>query len=255
MRTLVRSVAAGVAATALVATSMWGMSSASAEVIPIDNAAVTGSLEVAGKTAALPAGASVSGTWDDVSGDLALQFTVPQGELVASVPGIGDVPVTFQLSNPGGISGTVTDGSVSATGAFQLDLLSAAVGPGVDLAPCAFGPIEMVFTGTLVDGVLSLSEGGFAIPGTEDACGGLTALINPQVMSEGNTAELVIDLGVQAVEPTTTTTEPVTTVPVDGQPVTTVPTTAEPVKTTPPGGAVAPATGARPVAGAANYTG
>ena len=252
-----RSLAAGAAATALLATAAIGMSSASAEVIQIDGASITGSLTVAGKDAALPVGTSVSGSYDDESGALALTVTAPQGQLVAAVAGVGDVPVLYQLSNPGGVNGTVTDGAVTATGNFQLDIVRAELGAGVDLAPCSFGPIEMELTGTLADNVLTLSDPDFTIPSTTDACAGLASLIDPQVASQGNTANLVANLDLPAEQPTTTSTS--TTQPTEST-TTTEPTGSTETTTTMAngsdgGGAAAPAAGARPVAGSANYTG
>ena len=200
----------------------------------------------------------MSGTYDDESGALALQVTAPQGQLVAAVAGIGNVPVLYQLSNPGGVNGTVTDGAVTASGNFQLDIVRAEIGAGVDLAPCSFGPIEMELTGTLADNILTLSDPDFTIPATTDACGGLASLIDPEVASEGNTANLVANLDLPAEQPvTTTTTEPTesteTTQPTASTVTTTTAAPTAPPAATPP--AAAPATGARPVTAAASYTG
>lgn len=246
MRTRFRTVAAGVAATALVATSIMGISSASAEVIDISGP-LGGALKVNGKDASLPAGASVTGTFDDVTGDLALSVAIPQSTLEATV-GADTAVVTYELTSAGGVNGTVDldDGTVTADGSFELALISADLGGTViPLAPCKFAPINIDFTGTLTETVLTLSSPAFEIPGSEDPCGGVAAIINPQVAGTNNSADLSVDVGADVPEPTIP--EPTTPEPTTPEPTT-------PPATTPPA-TTPPAAGAQPVAGSANYTG
>lgn len=260
MNTRFGTAAAGVAAAALVATSVIGLSSASAEVFDIAGP-ISGGLTVNGNAATLPDGSSVMGTFDSDSGNLDLAVDIPEGTLNASVGG-NEAVVSYTLSSAGGLIGTVdSSGAVSASAVFQLDLTQAVVGGSpISLAPCSFGPIQMSFTGTLTETELTLSDPGFVIPAATEGCGGagIIGIINGQVAGENNSADLTVEIGADVPATTTSTTmveETTTTTAVDGTTSTTLNGPTNPGTPGTSGGGVGPATGAKPVAGSANYTG
>ena len=158
------------------------------------NFPVTGTITVNGSSGDLPAGGSFGdSTYDGATGVLSAgKFTFPQSSVVIPVQGLGNVTVTYRLTQNAPSSAQVASDGVAAMTpvAMTLSVLWVAFPIPISTAPCNFTPIDLDLAGTGAAGGLDLEDREFSVPPTTDSCAGYASQINGALTGSSNSITL-----------------------------------------------------------------
>lgn len=194
---------AAIAVTFALATSTVG-----AAVIDI-SAPVTGSINLNGNATSLD-GVVLTGTYDDATGDLVGKLVFPTSEINVTSP----VAATIVINTTQPADGTGTVDLLTGDATFSANLVLTLSALGINpaepspLANCSYLIPLTALTGSLDSGtnILTLAQTGFAItPNPADGaprCGGLAALIDPQIATSNNSVDASINLSETVAPPT-----------------------------------------------------
>lgn len=202
----------GAAAAGVMALGAFGLGSSPAGAEPVDfTSPVTGSLTLAppegeeGDPFDLPPGVTLTGTYDDETGELDADLFWPETVTQLENDLVGELDATIQVLQVEPVAGTIDPDTGEADLAASLELhlidLSTTTDPPASLGggdDCRF-PMELVLTGSADEEILNVevADLDFAIeePTTEpEPCGPLSALIVPELAAEGNAVELRFEL-------------------------------------------------------------
>lgn len=152
---------------------------AQAAVVPVNFNLTGGLLTIAGTPIEIPAaGASLSGDWDDVSGDFTGALNIPAFQAEVD-PGLG-FPVVLDVA----ITATPVVGTVPPDGAVGTVTTALTVNVAVALlgASCSLGPVNLSLSTSLAevgeDIVLTATAAGFTVPGAACTDPSLDTLVN-----------------------------------------------------------------------------
>lgn len=208
-----KSILAAVGAAALGAATIAAAGMANAAPVPVTFQVTGGSLSIGTETLPFPDGSSFSGTWDDETGALSGNLTVPQFSIDITDP----LPLTIgiQISQVGAATGNISPetgaGTLNITLNVSLlnDLLPAGCGiQGItlSLSTSAAGGSPLNFE----TGALALGGSEFEVPAAS-GCGELAGIDLDEAVSGAlglptNETSVVLQLQGEGSDDTTTTT-------------------------------------------------
>jgi hypothetical protein len=152
---------------------------AQAALVPVNFNLTGGILTIGDTPIEIPAaGATLSGDWDNESGDFSGALTIPGFEAEVDA-GLG-FPITLDVS----ITATPVTGTVPPDGAVGSVTTALTVNVGVALlgAECSLGPVNLTLATSLaeLDGdiILTATQSGFTVPGGSCTDPSLNDLVN-----------------------------------------------------------------------------
>lgn len=156
------------------------------------NFPVSGAITVNGNAGDLPSGGAFgNSTYDATTGALSAgKFTFPQSSTTIDGGALGNVTVTYQLTQTNTSTALVASDGTAAMTAVSMRLSVVSTSLPLPVTPCAFEPIALDLTGTGSAAGLDLEDRSFTVPPTANSCGGLASTINAQIAGNNNSIQL-----------------------------------------------------------------